>query len=176
MSTCAFACTSTAARGSVGDITRLILSPVVWWLHNLKVFILRWLFVQAAVGAERSDEGWKNPTGFHIFLLIYFFSGVICFALMWIQKSANSEVTALDTVLLFNDGTRKLLHLDFRTPSHTCVWQHNPGRPVFKHTDLQAAVKRTISFYSYSHSPVGASLRSTWFWALNSEVHPSKPS
>lgn len=41
----------------------------------------------------------------------------MCFALIWIQKSTISEVTALDSS--FYDGTRKLLHLYFRTPRHT---------------------------------------------------------
>lgn len=61
----------------------------------------------------------KTPTGVHVFLLIsFFFPGVICFACIWIPKSAPSEVLALDS--FFYDGTRKLM-LDFRSPSHTRV-------------------------------------------------------
>lgn len=158
MSTCAFACTSTAAQGSVGDITRLILSAVGWWLHILKVFILRLLFVQTDIGAESSDEGWKKPDVSTISCWYFFFSGVICFELMWIQKSAPGEVTALISSLY--DGTRKLLHLDFRTPRHTrayCSYMQPDNiiqAGLCLNTNLQAAVKRTIRFYSESHSPV----------------------
>lgn len=68
-------------------------------------------------GSRRVRRRMKNPNGGpHFPADIFFFPGVSCFALMWFQKSAPSEVTALD--YSFYDGTRKLLHLDFRSPSH----------------------------------------------------------